>query len=245
MEITVLTVFLAALATALATGLGALPVWAMRGAGPVVLSRSSALAAGIMLAASFSLIVEGMDISTGRTLIGVLLGVALVLTGHWWVDRHDVQIGEIAQADAKRMVLIVGVMTVHSAAEGIGVGVSFAGREGLAWYITVAIAVHNIPEGIAISLVLVPRGISILAAAGWSIFSSLPQPLLAVPAFLAVSLFKPLLPVGLGLAAGAMIWMVFADLFPDSLKHGHANTAGGLVVAAFTAMLAFQYFVLA
>jgi zinc transporter ZupT len=71
--------------------------------------------------------------------------------------------------------------------------------------IAIAIAVHNIPEGLAISLVLVPRGASVRSAAGWSIFSSLPQPLLAVPAYLFVEAFVGTLPAALGFAAGAMV----------------------------------------
>jgi len=67
--------------------------------------------------------------------------------------------------------LLVGVMTVHSFAEGVGVGVSFGGGESLAWVTALAIAIHNIPEGLAICLVLVPAGVRVLHAAGWSVFS--------------------------------------------------------------------------
>ena len=104
--------------------------------------------------------------------------------------------------------MIVGVMTVHSFTEGVGVGVAFGDGQALGVLIATAIAVHNIPEGLAISLVLVPRGITVLRAAGWSVFSSLPQPLMAVPAFLLVEWFRPVLPIGLGFAGGAMVWMV-------------------------------------
>jgi zinc transporter ZupT len=48
--------------------------------------------------------------------------------------------------------------------------------------------------------------------------SSLPQPLAAVPAFLLVDFFQPLLPAGLGFAGGAMIFLVAAELIPDSLE---------------------------
>jgi zinc transporter ZupT len=63
--------------------------------------------------------------------------------------------------------MIVGVMTLHSFTEGIGVGVSFGDGAALGLLIATAIAVHNIPEGLAISLVLVPRGVSISRAAVW------------------------------------------------------------------------------
>jgi zinc transporter ZupT len=136
-------------------------------------------------------------------------------------------------------------MTAHSFAEGIGVGVSFGGGEKLGLFITAAIAIHNIPEGLAISLVMVPKGTKPVKAALWSIFTSLPQPLMAVPAFLFVLLFEPWLPVGLGLAAGAMIWMVFAELIPDAYEGGASGAAIGIAVTlAFAALLAFQEFVL-
>jgi zinc transporter, ZIP family len=108
-------------------------------------------------------------------------------------------------------------MTVHSFAEGLGVGAAFGGGESLGLVTAIAIAVHNIPEGLATSLVLVPQGVGVLRAAGWSVFSSLPQPLVAVPAFLFVSFFDGLVPLGLGLAGGAMLWMVVAQVVPRRL----------------------------
>jgi zinc transporter ZupT len=138
------------------------------------------------------------------------------------------------------MLMIMAVMTAHSFAEGIGVGVSFGGREGFGELISSAIAIHNIPEGIAISLVMIPRGVSKLKAALWSIFSSLPQPLMAVPAFLFVLVFEPLLPIGLGLAAGAMFYMVFVELMPEAFEHVKPITAVPICLLATAGMLAFQ-----
>jgi len=92
---------------------------------------------------------------------------------------------------------------------------------------------------------MVPKGTKTWKAGLWSIFTSLPQPLMAVPAFLFVFFFAPMLPVGLGLAAGAMIWMVFAELIPDAYEGGASGAAIGIAVTlAFAALLAFQEFVL-
>ena len=81
---------------------------------------------------------------------------------------------------------------------------------------------------------------SVTKAAGWSIFSSLPQPLMAIPAYLFVSTFKPMLPFGLGLAAGAMIWMVFAELLPDANKKLEPASVDVVIVLAFLGMMVFH-----
>jgi zinc transporter ZupT len=131
-------------------------------------------------------------------------------------------------------------MTAHSFAEGVGVGVSFGGREALGAFVTIAIAFHNVPEGLAISLVLVPRGTPVWKAAGWSVFTSLPQPLMAVPAFLFVTVFQPVLPFGLGFAAGAMIWMVLAELLPDAIEKARADQVAITATASFVVLLGIQ-----
>ena len=84
---------------------------------------------------------------------------------------------DLKGADARKMILVIGIMTLHSFGEGSGVGVSFAGPRGLPQgvMVTLAIAVHNIPEGLAVSMVLASRGISAQSAMLWSIFTSLPQ----------------------------------------------------------------------
>ena len=233
--------FLAALVTASATGLGALPLLVVRSAGRLVLGASNAVAAGVMLAASVSLSVEGVDRSPSRAALGVALGICFVLGTQRYLEHdHGHAMGTLRGEDARRALLIVGVMTVHSAAEGIGVGAAFADGSTLGLVITVAIAVHNIPEGLAISLVMVPRGTSVRAAAGWSIFSSLPQPLLAVPAFLFVDTFESILPIGLGFAAGAMVWMVLGELLPEALDTASARIVALAGGTAFALMLGFQ-----
>ena len=84
--------------------------------------------------------------------------------------------------------------------------------------VTLAIGLHNVPEGLAVASVLVARGVSARQALLWTLVTSAPQPLVALPAFLFVDAFTALLPVALGFAAGCMVWMVFAELLPDALE---------------------------
>ena len=247
MDVNVWTVFVAASLTALATGLGALPFFVFRQMSRSWLGISNSIAAGFMLGASAALFWEGADVGVVRTLVGALVGVAFIEVTRRRLDHgHDhVHLGVLRGADARAGLLIVTVMTVHSFTEGVGVGVSFGGGEALGAFITAAIAVHNIPEGLAISLVLVPRGVTAWRAAGWSVFSSLPQPLMAIPAFLLVEWFEPVLPVGLGFAGGAMVWMVAVELIPEARDDLSDRVVAAAVTVSMAVMVAFQVLVLA
>jgi ZIP family zinc transporter len=140
------------------------------------------------------------------------------------------------------MMLIVVIMTIHSFAEGVAVGVSFGGAATLGLLITIAIAVHNIPEGLAISAVLRPRGVSVARCAAWSVFSSLPQPLMAVPAFLFVEAFRKALPYGIGFAAGAMVFMVLEELLPEAFDRARRPVVALQVSITLIAMVLFQQY---
>ena len=235
MTIDVWTVTFLALLTAIATGIGALPFLFVRDVAAARLGTANALAAGLMLAASLMLVWEGAQRDWLTTLLGAGAGALFVwLSGRWLDGRDDLDVGALRGANARKALLIMGVMTVHSFAEGVGVGVSYGGGETLGLFITAAIALHNVPEGLAIALVLVPRGVGVWAAAGWAVVSSLPQPLLAPFAFLAVEQFAPILPPGLGFAAGAMVAMAATELVPEALEQ--APRARVLSVVAIAAL---------
>jgi zinc transporter ZupT len=166
-DMSVWAVVFTAFLTAVTTGLDALPFVFVYEIRDWWLGIFNAVAGGLMLAANHSLIVEGSAMGDVRVLLGVLVGLGLIVPANTMIERqgeHDV--AELAGGNARKALLILGVMTAHSFAEGVGVGVSFGGGEELGVFITAAIAVHNIPEGLAISLVLVPRGTPVWTAAG-------------------------------------------------------------------------------
>lgn len=242
LETSAWTVFLAALITALATGLGALPFFFVKRAPVSLIGIYDAIAAGLVLGACFGLINEGAKLSLGLMMAGLLVGLFLItLLNTRLTQGKEDYVKRFKSAAGLKALMIIGIMTVHSFAEGVGVGVAFGGGQALGAFITLAIAIHNIPEGLAISLVLVPNGTSPIKAALWSIFSSLPQPLMAVPAFLLVTIFHPFLPFGLGLAAGAMLWIVFSELIPGALEKTPPQTVATVATLSLAAMVALQY----
>jgi zinc transporter ZupT len=238
----VLQVLIYSTITALATGLGALPFLFVSTMSARTVSYANALAAGLMMGASFGLVAEGTTYGAPQTVAGGVLGVVFILATQRWLGGHEVEFGGLRGAGARQMALMIVVMTVHSFSEGVAVGVSFGGGTALAAVITIAIAVHNIPEGLAISAVMRPRGQSVLKCAGWSVFSSLPQPIMAVPAFLLVETVRPVLPYGLGFAAGAMVFMVLVELLPEAYEEGPRPVVGALASGSIIGMVLFQHY---
>jgi ZIP family zinc transporter len=92
---------------------------------------------------------------------------------------------------------------------------------------TVAISIHNIPEGVAIAIPLRSLGVGEWRMVWWAVFSSLPQPIGAVLAFAFVRVAREFLPVGFGFAAGAMIYLVLTEFVPEALAEGAELPGGG------------------
>ncbi len=199
------------------------------------------IAAGLMLTASYRLISEGLNYSLWRLLFGILAGLLMIYFSRKFIsDNNSHSVGDLKGANAFKAIIIVGVMVVHSFAEGVGIGVSFGDSNKFGVFISAAIAIHNIPEGLAIGLVLVTRGISVWKSILWAIISSIPQPLIAVPSFLFVDSFKPFLPFGLGFAAGAMIWMVISELLFDACQNLKKEKVAFAVVIGVIIMIFLQ-----
>ncbi|MBP9854634.1 MAG: ZIP family metal transporter [Candidatus Omnitrophica bacterium] len=225
--------------SALATGLGAIPVHFVKNNSLTVRGFASATAAGMMISASvFSLAQEGIalkdhfPLSPYIVILGLMLGAAFFhYTEKNFSDqsfyKHYKKYGF-----SKRGLLIFIAMFIHSIPEGIAIGVAFA-TENLKFGLVMAIAitVHNIPEGIAISLPLKAEGVSTRKCAWISILTSVPQPVMAVPAVMLAWLFQPLLPIGLGFAGGAMIYLTMSELIPSAIEDcGKSLTAWGVMI---------------
>ena len=222
------------------------------------LGIANAVAAGMMSCASAQLFLEAIAADPcpecplllfsspfTRCAAGVVLGFLFIIATKKVLDGHDdVHFGDLSGMDAKKVLLIMVVMTLHSFTEGVGIGVAFGGERGasVGFCIAVCLTIHNIPEGLAVALVLVPRGVSKLNATLWCVLTSLPQPLMAVPAFIFVESFLPVLPIGLGFASGAMLWVAFKELLTEAA--GDVSTREIVIAstASFTSAYLLQYY---
>ena len=241
--------------TAVSTGLGVVPFLVAGDIKKFWMGASNAIACGMMAAASAGLLLEAVHVQEEhhmaawggawvRAVVGAVAGVGFILGTKAVLDQYeDLKFSGFSGASANKMLLIMAVMTLHSLAEGVGIGVSFAGATGsqFGMVISSTLAIHNVPEGLAICLVLIPRGVGPLEASMWAIFSSLPQPLMAVPAYASVQAFLPFLPVGLGFAAGAMLYVAVFELLPEALEDVPKATALPVAAVAATVMASVQF----
>ena len=191
-------------------------------------------AGGLMFAASvYNLLLPAFAMGPERalelqpvclTLLGLFAGSAFL----WMVERavtpERLKAGWFGRFGGRASTLVFLSMTFHSIPEGVAVGVGYGSAShhesyaGLGLYIALAIAIHNIPEGLAVALPLRAEGASITKCFWLAVVTSLPQPLFAIPATLAVWFFEPLMLPFLGFAAGAMMFLVVVELIPDALE---------------------------
>jgi len=239
-----LITFVAALLADVSMIFGVVPFFFVKDLSARVSSSFSAAAAGMMAAASLvQLVGEGLERAPGlqawEVTAGLALGAAFYAAAARWVRQHeDFDIGSLRKAGGGRALLIVAAMTVHSLPEGVAIGVAFGSREtGLGIAVVSALAVHNIPEAIAITLALRSAGVSTRACIGWALLTSVPQPLAAPFAAWFIWIFEPLLPAGMGFAAGAMIFLVIDDLIPEALEGASARFVAAAFVGGVVAMI--------
>lgn len=244
--------FLASLCAGALTALGAVPV--LRGAVPSTATRDLALgfAAGVMLAASFfSLIIPALDSAENNygghklaafiVCLAVLAGMALIAVLNELVPHQHFASGREGPAavSLRKVWLFVFAITIHNIPEGLAVGVG-VGRDGLLGGLPLAlgIGIQNIPEGLAVAIALRGEGYSGLRSFTIAALTGLVEPLGGLVGAGIVSASAMLLPWGLALSAGAMLYVISHEIIPETHRNGNQNRATlglaiGLVVMLF------------
>ena len=208
-------------------------------------------AAGMMLAASsFSLILPGLAAAkemTGSGVLGALtvvggmaLGVLLMLGLDRFTPHEHESSGPCGPGCERigRVWLFVLAITLHNLPEGMAIGVSFAqGDMNVGLPLTSAIAIQDIPEGLAVVMALRAAGIGSWPAVLMAGASGLMEPLGSLFGAGIAGGLALAYPVGLGLAAGAMIFVVSHEVIPETHRNGHQTTATLGLMAGFAVMM--------
>lgn len=234
-----------------ATAAGALPALFLRTLAQRLADILLGFAAGMMLAASsFSLILPGLDageqvsgsagLGAAIVVAGMGLGVLLMLGLDEFTPHEHDSTGPCGAGCERvgRVWLFVLAIALHNLPEGMAIGVSFAqGDLQVGLPLTTAIALQDIPEGLAVAMALRGAGLSPLAAAAIAAASGVLEP---VGALLGVGLSGGLAatyPLGLGLAAGAMLFVVSHEVIPETHRNGHQTPATIGLMAGFAVMM--------
>lgn len=231
----------ATLGTGLATGLGALPVLFLRRVSDRLLDTMLGFAAGVMLAATaFSLLVPAVELGgVWVTLLGLVLGAGFVLLLDERIPHMHVFSGAEGPSSALRRVwLLILAITLHNFPEGLAVGVSMgSGDVAAGTVIAIAIGLQNMPEGLAVALPLLRENYSRGRALLYAALSGLAEPIAGVLGVAAVALMRPLLPVGLAFAAGAMLYVVSDEMIPETHRRGFEREGTLGVLVGFAVMM--------
>ncbi|UGQ49043.1 ZIP family metal transporter [Massilia endophytica] len=236
---------------ALATALGTLPVLLSQKFSQRTYDGFLGFGAGVMLAATaFSLVVPAIAASKGRGAgpfeasltvgAGILLGMGVVLL----LDRVARQEAVLATVDAarsdtlKRAWLFVAAVAIHNLPEGLAIGVAYAGVDmAKAHSLATGISIQDVPEGLVVALALRTVGYGRVFPAMLGVASGLIEPVAAVGGAVMIEYAGSLLPWGLALAAGAMLFVISHDVIPEAHRNGHSTSASCAVVAGFILMM--------
>ncbi len=232
--------FLASLIAGLATGIGALPVFFATKVSDKLLDVMLGFAAGVMLAASaFSLVVPALALGgIWLTALGILMGAVFLDAADRFIPHmHFISGPEGPSSTLRRIWLLILAITIHNFPEGLAVGVGFGGGDlSAAIALTIGIGLQNMPEGLAVALPLRRENYSRLRAFSYATLSGLAEPIAGLIGVTFVTLARPLLPVGLAFAAGAMIFVVSDEIIPESHRRGFEREATFGVMIGFVVM---------
>ncbi len=212
---------LASLLAGLATGLGGVLIAFLPRISRRLYDTLLGFSAGVMLAAgSITLLWPALRHNGAITpaTAGLLLGALLVYLLELAVPHLEPHFAPELSGRSKRLgILMAAALTLHHIPEGLAIGIAFASEpKTVGAIVAVAIALQNIPEGLAVAMPLRAAGFSRPRAIAWASLSGLGEPLAAALGVWFASKLNGMLPFGMALAAGAMIFVASDQLIPES-----------------------------
>jgi len=245
--------FLASFVAGMFTAVGALPIFMLRRISQATEDALMGFGAGVMLAATaFELVLPALDVAEAQhgsltfslavLVLGVGIGGGLFLALHRLVPQERFRIGIEETSDAARIrgiYLFIFAIALHNLPEGLAVGVGFGG-EDVRDGITLAIGIglQNMPEGLIVAVAMMSLGYGKWAAFGMALLTGLIQPVGGLIGAAAVSVSQMMLPWGMAFAGGAMLFVISHEIIPGSHKHGFQTRATAGVLIGFITLIA-------
>jgi len=211
-----------------------------------------ALAAGVMLAAAvIGLILPSVEIgnSIPITAIGILLGAVCLNL----MDKMVPHLHRLAGADQEahpqdtqrlnKVLLFVMAIAIHNLPEGLAAGVGFGtGNDAEALTIAAGIALQNIPEGMVIIAPMLAAGMGRRRTFIIAAMTGIVEVVGTILGFFAVSLSASILPFALAFAGGTMLYVISDEMIPETHAHGSEQGATYALLAGFCLMLAMSFY---
>ncbi len=241
--------FLASLIAGMLTGIGGLSIFFKRRYFKADINFLLNLAAGVMLAVSFfSLLVPAMNDIVGKDVdvylgafkyaSAVFVGVSLVWLLNLVLPHEHNSMGHHGPViGAKKAWLFIIAITLHKIPEGLAVGVAY-GAESIInpLSLVIGIAIHNIPEGLTIAISLIGAGYSKLRAAMMAFAVGFMQPLGAVMGLGLMNISFNIVPYGMALAGGTMLFVVINEILPETYGQKENSKSAAAIFVGFILM---------
>ena len=209
-------------------------------------------AAGVMLSAAvLGLILPSVEYG-GK--FGLLITIAGIFTGALCLNLIDKLVPHLHKlvgpdleshnnANLSKVLLFVTAIAIHNLPEGIAAGVGFgSGDVSQALIIAGGIALQNIPEGMVIIGPMLSAGVSPRKTIVCAIITGLVEVIGTLIGYFAVTIASAILPFALAFAGGTMLYVVSDEMIPETHAHGSERGATYSLLAGFCLMLMMDYF---
>lgn len=239
-------VFLCALGVGGATVLGAIFGFFFKGIGHRAQDAVLSFAAGVSIASAvLGLILPSLEFSGDMGIIVCILGI---FSGAFCVCLLDKAVpfarkflglgGSQGTERITRILIFVMAVAIHNLPEGLAAGVGFgSGDEEMGFFIALGIAIQNIPEGMIVIAPMLSAGVSPKKTFLTALFTGLVEVVGTIAGYYAARVAAVILPFSLSLAGGTMIYVASHDMIPETHSHGNEQAASYSLIAGFCLML--------
>lgn len=206
-------------------------------------------AAGVMLAAAIlGLIIPATEYGTKLNILVVIAGIMAGAVFLSFIDKIVPHLHHLAGIDKEKhggntehlnkILLFVMAIAIHNLPEGIAAGVSFGtGNIGDAFTVAGGIALQNIPEGMVIIAPMLAAGISKKRTFLIALSTGLVEVVGTLVGYFAISVSTVILPFALAFAGGTMLYIISDEMIPETHSHGYEKGATYSLLIGFCVML--------